>query len=382
VEKNKRKISLFGYVFRVINLLAIISIFIAYFSRYISPNTLWFPAFFGLSYLILLIINIYFVFHWLYFRRWFILYPLIAIVLGFSLPLKYIGLGSNVEYTDKEKSFKIMSFNVHDFDSYSQTYSDENYALDAIFKHIQTENPDVICFQEFYSNPKKANKDNFKKFRNETDYKYVTRYKYNNRSSYLFLVIYSKYPIVHDGYVNNASGNKDITGVYADMKFKNSLIRVYDVHLNSTQISSEAYLLKDDYDVTKEEDVKKAASGAKKIAGRMRAGYKKRALQSEILKKHIASSPYPVVLAGDFNDTPCSYSYQQISSDLTDGFVESGTGFSTTYGGVYPSFRIDYIFHDKYFSSQNYQRIKIKASDHYPIQAILILNEKGDENGE
>lgn len=377
MESKKRKISWIGYGLRALNWIAIISIIIAYFSRYISPNTLWFPAFFGLAYPIIFLVNLYFVFHWLLFRRWFVIYPLIAIAIGFSLPAKYIGFGSNVEYTDKDNSFKIMTYNVHDFDYYSHTYSQGNNALNIIFQHIKKENPDVVCFQEFYSNPIKSDKNNFRKFRKESDYKYVTRYKYNNRSSYLFLVIYSKFPIINDGFVNNAPGNKDITGVYSDIKFNKSIIRIYNVHLNSTQISSESYLIQENYNVTKKEDVKKAASGAKKIAGRMRAGYRKRALQAEMLKKHIASSPYPVVLAGDFNDTPCSYSYQEISTELTDVFIESGKGFSTTYAGVYPSFRIDFIFHDKYFRSHSYQRVKVKASDHYPIQAVMILNKGG-----
>ena len=131
---KKRKISWIGYGLRALNWLAIISIIIAYFSQYISPNTIWFPAFFGLAYPIIFLINLYFVFHWLLFRRWFVIYPIIAIVLGFSLPAKYIGFGSNVEYTDKDNTLKIMTYNVHDFDYYSRTYSQGNEALNLIFE--------------------------------------------------------------------------------------------------------------------------------------------------------------------------------------------------------------------------------------------------------
>lgn len=381
MAKEKRKISLFGYLFRFVNGIVMVSLLIAYFSRYISPNTLWFPAFFGLSYPFLFIINLYFVFHWLFSRRWFVLYPLIVLILGFSLPSYYLGFGSNAEYVGEQNSFKIMSYNVHDFDYYSQTYGKGNGAVDKIISHIKKENPDIICFQEFYSNPKKPEKDNFLRFKKELNYKYIARYKYNNRTSYMFIVIYSRFPIIHDDYIRNAQGNKDITGVYADVKFNNAIFRVYNVHLNSTQISSQAYLIQEDYDVTKEEDVERAASGAKKIAGRMRSGYKKRALQAELLRKHIAASPYPVVFVGDFNDTPCSYSYEEISNGLTDAFVTAGKGLSTTYRGVYPAFRIDYILYDDYFSSHSYRREKIEASDHFPISTVLILNEKGDNDG-
>ncbi len=379
MAEGKRKISLLGYFLRLINLIGIAAIVLAYLSLFISPAKFWIPAFFGLSYPLWLVLNLYFVFHWIALRRRFFIYPLTAVLLGFSLPSRYVGFGSNVEIADTSGSIKILTYNVHDFDYYSQTYSRGNFAVDAILKLIKKEKPAVLCFQEFYSNPSREKMNNLKTFMEKGGFPYVAKYKYNRRTSYLFLVIYSKFPIVHDGYINNAKGNKDITGIYADMRTPAGLIRVYNTHLNSTQISSEAYLLKEDYDVTKKKDVKKAAKGAKKIAGRMRAGYEKRALQVDELKQHIEASPYPVILAGDFNDTPCSYSYQRLTRSLDDSFMECGKGFSTTYDGIYPSFRIDYVLHDDNFRAIKYKRIKVKASDHYPVSAVLLpLKSKDD----
>jgi endonuclease/exonuclease/phosphatase family metal-dependent hydrolase len=378
MPENKRNIGLSGYVLRFVNIIATAGLLLAYFSRFIPPDKLWIPAFFGLSYPAWFIINAYFTIHWIWRRRWFFLIPAITLVLGFSLPLKYFGFGSNVETAEKDGSIKVMTYNVHDFDYYSRTYSKDNVAADMILDFINKENPDIICFQEFYSNPLRIKKNNFLRFKIKTDYKYVARYKYNNRSSYLFLVIYSKFPVIHDGFINNAPGNKDITGIYADIKGPEGLLRVYNVHLNSTQISSQAYVLEEDYDVTRKEDVEKAAKGAKRIMARMRRGYEKRSLQIKLLRKHIESSPYPVVLTGDFNDTPCSYSYWQMTRDLTDCFTEKGKGFSTTYNGPYPSFRIDYIMHDENFICTGYERKKLEASDHFPVTATLQINENGN----
>lgn len=51
--------------------------------------------------------------------------------------------------------------------------------------------------------------------------------------------------------------------------------------------------------------------------------------------------------------------------------VESGSGISNTYRGKLPPFRIDYIFYSAYFEGFNYQRYKVKYSDHLPISTLL-----------
>jgi len=86
---------------------------------------------------------------------------------------------------------------------------------------------------------------------------------------------------------------------------------------------------------------------------------------------HIYDCPYPVVLAGDFNDTPVSYAYNQTRKYLTDSFVESGSGVGCTYIGDFPSFRIDYVFHSEEIESANYTTLDYHFSDHKPVYCKL-----------
>ena len=72
----------------------------------------------------------------------------------------------------------------------------------------------------------------------------------------------------------------------------------------------------------------------------------KRSLQAQLVKSYINKSPYPVIVAGDFNDTPVSYTYGKIRKGLNDSFVTSGYGAGFTYKGNYPPNRIDYILYD------------------------------------
>ena len=53
-----------------------------------------------------------------------------------------------------------------------------------------------------------------------------------------------------------------------------------------------------------------------------------------------------MIVAGDFNDTPVSYTYRKIRKGLNDSFVTSGYGAGFTYRGNYPPNRIDYILYD------------------------------------
>jgi endonuclease/exonuclease/phosphatase family metal-dependent hydrolase len=80
---------------------------------------------------------------------------------------------------------------------------------------------------------------------------------------------------------------------------------------------------------------------------------------------------YPIILCGDFNDTPASYSYNLLCKNLKDAFIERGTGFGKTYAGKFPQFRIDYILHSKELRCTDYIRSDETFTDHYPITAYL-----------
>ena len=96
--------------------------------------------------------------------------------------------------------------------------------------------------------------------------------------------------------------------------------------------------------------------------------------QVEILKDFIKQSPYPVILAGDFNSVPNSYEYYTISDILQDCFLEAGNGFSTSFHDYKFPIRIDYIFSSKELKPLSYKvdRTK-KLSDHYPVMATFSL---------
>ena len=84
-------------------------------------------------------------------------------------------------------------------------------------------------------------------------------------------------------------------------------------------------------------------------------------------------SPYPIIVCGDFNDTPLSYAYNSIKGDLIDAFSNSGKGIGESFVDI-PALRIDYILHDNKFNSTNYQKHTHIFSDHYALSCEIIIH--------
>jgi len=118
----------------------------------------------------------------------------------------------------------------------------------------------------------------------------------------------------------------------------------------------------------------KAIEGIKDLIVKYPLYAARRGQQADLVKTHIDSSPYPVIVCGDFNDPPMSYTYRQIKSNLCDTFLKSGSGIGTTLIGAIPMLRIDYIFASKEIKNTGFTRLDSDLSDHYPIKATFTLN--------
>jgi len=227
----------------------------------------------------------------------------------------------------------------------------------------------VICFQEFFS--RKRGEYNFRKLILqilETEH-YYFKPSTDNGYEAMGMAIFSKFPIVDKGNIQFAKKMNWNEAVYADIRKGDQTFRVYNVHFQSISFQPEDYrYLKK---VTSEIDTDVESS--KKIGYRLKNAFLKRSNQARLLKEHTEKSPHPYIIAGDFNDTPISYTVKTISRGMNNGFREMGSGFGVTYNGAFPNFQIDYIFTSPEFTVKNYLIIKKKLSDHYPVRTDLEL---------
>lgn len=122
-------------------------------------------------------------------------------------------------------------------------------------------------------------------------------------------------------------------------------VRLFAVHLQTSGIAQLRHRFRKDYD---------RDAPVEQILGELEHNSSIRAGQVGEIRAEMDASPYPVILAGDFNDTPSSYTYRTMKGDMTDGFRDSGSGYGGTFrylGGV---LRIDYIFYDDAFEGIRY----------------------------
>jgi endonuclease/exonuclease/phosphatase (EEP) superfamily protein YafD len=167
---------------------------------------------------------------------------------------------------------------------------------------------------------------------------------------------------------------KNYFAIYTDILYDSDTIRVYNLHLESIRFGDEDMSFYSHL-TNPGTETPPLKPGSQKIMWKLKKAFFNRAKQVDILAKDIKNCPYPVIICGDFNDTPLSYSYNKLVSGLNDAYKSAGYGiFGETYAGKLPAFRIDYIFYCDFFSASGYRKFEVNLSDHYPIAAILNKN--------
>lgn len=345
------------------------ALLLSYLSVFISPEKIWVLAFFGLAYPFLLIINFGFVVFWIYKKRKTFLISLIAILLGWTYLVSYIQIPLKKQNTNTEtvkNKFNILSFNVRLFDLYNWNEGDNTSG--EIFDFINANQFDFICFQEFFTKNKgELSKRSILKRLNK-EYSTHIVYTYEGDNHNYGIATFSKYPIINRGVINFSKSSN--SSIFTDVIINKDTVRIFNNHLQSIRFNKKNYSFITNSKILKDDEKLKEI---KDISYRLRDAFIKRASQARILSNHIKNSPYPVIVCGDFNDVPVSYTYKKMRGELNDSYLEAGKGFGTTYMGKFPSFRIDFIFHSEKIKCVNFDIPDVHLSDHFPITSEFVL---------
>jgi endonuclease/exonuclease/phosphatase family metal-dependent hydrolase len=180
-------------------------------------------------------------------------------------------------------------------------------------------------------------------------------------------IIFSRYPIIRSEKVKLSPGPLGESLIYADVVRKKDTFRIINMHLESYRFNAKDY--RSIEKIKKQEDTGLVAT--KGIMQKMKEAFQRRGRQADIVAAFIHESPYPVVVCGDFNDTPASYTYFTIKGSLQDAFLKKGTGIGRTFTGLAPTLRIDYILPGRFFTVNSFRKINSDLSDHYPVIANL-----------
>lgn len=333
--------------------------FLSYLAPHVSPMQFWPLAFFGLIYPWLLLLHLFFIVFWVSMRNKYFLFSLGCIVLGWGHLKSTIGLNYSPA-PDKKESIAVVTFNSHNMKSFDHDYSAvEAVELKGVFNDKK---PDIVCLQEFVGYP--GFKDSYLDYLKENQG--LKHSFYQPKSE---LALFSAFPIVktQQKKFNHTNGYQIV-----DVNVNGTLVRVFNIHLQSNAVSAIAYRMANEENL----EEKEALREVRKMGSRFKRAAQKRAQQAEEVAAAIAQSPYPVIVCGDFNDIPQSYAYQKISKGLQDTFKKKGSGLGVTYDGDIPGLRIDYVLASPHFKVLDYEKRRTSFSDHRPVASELELLQK------
>ena len=345
-----------------VNLVFAFTLLVSYLAVVISPGDFALPAFFGLAYPYLLLINIILAIIWAMLLRFEALISVVVIAIGFTHFSNYIKFTK--PSGNKSNTFKVLSYNVRLFN-----YFENNHGITSekkVIEFLKAQKPDIICLQEFFISGNPAEKE--AAIIEALGGKYYSHLKVlgSGKNRFYGIVTFSKFPIIRKGEIIHPGSSS--LSIYTDVLIQKDTFRIYNNHLQSFRLRRMERSFIDELTAS---DDNETLNEVKSLSVSLKKGFVKRALQAEIVKGQINRSPFPVIVVGDFNDTPVSYSYRKIRKGLYDSFINSGYGAGFTYKGNYPPNRIDYILYDDALINSYFEIIKVKYSDHYPIIAYF-----------
>lgn len=320
-------------ILTIFHLIIIVLLFGTIMNAYIPPSVFGMLNLLSLGFPILIIINILLLMFWIVSWK-----KRAAVFLVLSL-FFIIPTRRWINYTPTKKqtpNLKIISLN-----GKSGKFGDEN-----IYNFLNDQKADVVLTQEYKSD------ENLKGF------EYFER-------RFPVVKIQSRFPIVESGIVETDAKNGRC--IYADIKVNGKIIRFVNVYMEPFYLDKSMVKPSKDMNVNEEK--------AKSIIHKLVPTFRKHQSQIAPIKGFLDSSPYPIILAGDFNSVPNSYEYYTLSENLEDTFLKVGKGSGTSFHDFKFPIKIDHIFASKSITPISYKVDRgVKISDHFPVIAEFLID--------
>lgn len=352
-----------GWILLAVNAVPALLLLLCAYSSYAHPaaHPVW--ACVGLAFPIFLLSNVLFMLFWLLFRRRYALLSLVAMVACAGVIRDYIPINAPTSEVPAD-AIKLLSYNVMAYDHDKVHTADEP---NAVISYLANSGADIICVQEAILNEGAHSKFlNRQTVRNAL--KHYPHYSHHQARGTGW-DCFSRYPILSERMVEYVSvGNGSMA---YEILVEGDTLLVVSNHLESNKLTL------DDKEVYRnmivDPEKEKVKTGARQLLTKLAEAASIRGSQADSIAKYVRNSPHRyVVVCGDFNDSPVSYTHRVIANELDDAFVSTGCGLGISYhrNGFY--FRIDHILCSPSLEPFNCTVDRsIKASDHYPIWCYL-----------
>jgi endonuclease/exonuclease/phosphatase family metal-dependent hydrolase len=321
-----RQILLFIHITVVVLLLCTLG------NAWIPPNIVANLNLLSLGFPYLIILHILFTLIWVIKKKKIAIAFALVTLLFYNPIRRWINFSPKNESVKSIRDIKVLTFNVK--------YGD--FGWDKVKKYIRAQNADIILVQE---------KDTNRALRADL-VKYPT------------VILKTKHRIVRQAELieDKSRGNS----FYADIDINGKIVRVVNVYLEPFRLHKS---------MLEFNGIDKEKTKIEQLFSHMIPTFKAHEDQIKKIRKAIDFSPYPVILAGDFNSVPNSYEYYNLGKDLQDAFLTAGNGSSTSFHDYKFPLRIDYIFTSKSIIPLSYKvDHSVQLSDHYPVIGEFLLN--------
>ncbi|MDP9958843.1 endonuclease/exonuclease/phosphatase family protein [Chryseobacterium lathyri] len=301
-------------------------------NAWIPPNFLGSLNFLSLGFPYLILIYILLTLVWILKRKKIAIAFVLGALLFYNPVRRWVNFSPKTENLKSIRDIKVLTFNVK--------YGD--FGWDKVKKYIIDQNADIILIQE----------------------KDTNRAIQRDMIKYPSVILKTKHKILRQEQLieDKARGSS----FYADVDINGKIVRVVTVYLEPFRLHKSMFKF-DGFATVK--------GKVTNFISHMTPTFKAHEDQIKKIRKVIDFSPYPVILAGDFNSVPNSYEYYNLGKDLQDAFVTVGNGASTSFDDYKVPLRIDYIFTSKSIIPLSYKvDHAVKLSDHYPVIAEFLLN--------
>lgn len=339
----------------VVNALCVVAMVACVYSSCLPPqyHPRW--SLLGLLFPVFLCTNILFVLFWLFFKWKYASLSLLGLLLCFGTARAYLPVNFRSEAPDD--AIKIMTYNAGMFGFADGHTWEDNPVLEMILNS----DADIVCLQEIGGFGAAVNRGELRQ----------DKYPYTVMDNGLACL--SKFPILSKRRIKYTSwGNSSFA---YELRVGQDTVLLVNNHFESYKLSrADKALYKD---VLTNPQNAEGNSDLKNLIGRMMRSNKTRGAQVDSVKTYLdANAPNyrHVIVCGDFNETPVSYSHNRLTENLNDAFASSGNGLGFTYRRNGMFFRLDHILvNDAVKVHDAHVDYSTDASDHYPMCASVEL---------
>lgn len=265
----------------------------------------------------------------------------------------------NLSSPPPKGALKLVSYNTLSLKAWAQD-TDGQLLLP---KQVMKLRPDIVCFQEVFS---------YYKEKQQQLHREVRRYGYHvaaDTTQLNQLTCISRYPIARIDTIFNQNANGAVA-FYLVLAPQDTLC-VINMHLASMGLTDEELVTYEQ--IVRNPEFADDAKGKKNILRKISNASYDRCHQADIVAAYIDRlQGRKLVVMGDMNDTPVSYTHHTICSRLTDVFRATGNGIGRSFHKNAVYVRIDHAFcsdHFKPFAAQIDHSLSL--SDHYPLVFYL-----------